>query len=127
MKPALWMTGMGLMSWLAVAVTSKGSADPEVLLGMAGPLVSAVGSWMAYERAHRSAPGRLTNVMIAALAVKMVFFGVYVGVMLRGLNLRPVPFVASFAAYFIALYAMEAMFLRRLLMNDLRSPTSEHA
>ena len=127
MKPALWMTGMGLMSWLAVAVTSKGSADPEVLLGMAGPLVSAVGSWMAYERAHRSAPGRLTNVMIAALAVKMVFFGVYVGVMLRGLNLRPVPFVASFAAYFIALYAMEAMFLRRLLMNDLRSPTSERA
>ena len=125
MKPALWMTGMGLMSWLAVAVTSKGSADPEVLLGMAGPLVSAVGSWMAYERAHRSAPGRLTNVMIAALAVKMVFFGVYVGVMLRGLNLRPVPFVTSFAAYFIALYAMEAMFLRRLLMNDLRSPTSE--
>ena len=127
MKPALWMTGMGLMSWLAVAVTSKGSADPEVLLGMAGPLVSAVGSWMAYERAHRSAPGRLTNVMIAALAVKMVFFGVYVGVMLRGLNLRPVPFVASFAAYFIALHAMEAMFLRRLLMNDLRSPASERA
>ena len=127
MKPALWMTGMGLMSWLAVAATSKGSADPEVLLGMTGPLVSAVGSWMAYERAHRSAPGRLTNVMIAALAVKMVFFGVYVGVMLRGLNLRPVPFVASFAAYFIALHAMEAMFLRRLLMNDLRSPTSERA
>jgi hypothetical protein len=118
---------MGLMSWLAVAATSKGSADPEVLLGMAGPLVSAVGSWMAYERAHQSAPGRLTNVMIAALAVKMVFFGVYVGVMLRGLNLRPVPFVASFAAYFIALHAMEAMFLRRLLMNDLRSPTSERA
>src|SRR6188474_115514 len=127
MKPALWMTGMGLMSWLAVAATSKGSADPEVLLGMAGPLVSAVGSWMAYERAHRSAPGRLTNVMIAALAVKMVFFGVYVGVMLRGLNLRPVPFVASFAAYFIALHAMEATFLRRLLMNDLRSPSSERA
>jgi hypothetical protein len=127
MKPALWMTGMGLMSWLAAAVTSRGSADPEVLLGMAGPLVSAVGSWIAYERAHRSAPGRLTNVMIAALAVKMVFFGAYVGVMLRGLNLRPVPFVVSFAAYFIALHAMEAMFLRRLLMNDLRSPTSERA
>ncbi len=127
MKPALWMTGAGLLSWLAVAVMSNGSADPELLLGMAGPLVSAVGSWIAYERAHRSAPGRLTNVMIAALAVKMVFFGVYVGVMLRGLNVRPVPFVVSFAAYFIALYTMEAMFLRRLLMNDLRSPTGERA
>jgi hypothetical protein len=125
MKPAVWMAGASLVSWLAVAVTSGGSGDPEVLLGMAGPLTSAVGSWVAYERAHRSAPGRLTNVMIAALAVKMVFFGGYVGVMLRGLDLRPVPFVVSFAAYFIALQAMEAMFLRRLLMNDLRSPASE--
>lgn len=127
MKPAVWMAGAGLMSWLAVAVTSDGRGDPEVLLGMAGPLTSAVVSWVAYQRAYRSAPGRLTNVMIAALVVKMMFFGGYVGVMLRGLELRPVPFVVSFAAYFIALHAMEAMFLRQLLMNDLRSPTSERA
>ena len=65
--------------------------------------------------------------MITALALKMVFFGVYVGVMLRGLNLRPVPFIVSFAASFIALHTMEATFLRRLLMNDLRSPSSERA
>jgi hypothetical protein len=65
--------------------------------------------------------------MIAALAVKMVFFGGYFVVMLRGFDLRPVPFVVSFAAYFIALHAMEAMFLRRLLMNDLRSPGGERA
>jgi hypothetical protein len=127
MKPAAWMAGASLTSWLVITVTSGGSGNPEALLGMAGPLVSAVGSWFAYERAHRSAPGRLTNVMIAALAVKMIFFGTYVGVMLRGLDLRPVPFVTSFAAYFIALYAMEAMFLRRLLMNDLRSLTGERA
>ena len=127
MKPAAWMAGASLTSWLVITVMSGGSGNPEALLGMAGPLVSAVGSWFAYERAHRSAPGRLTNVMIAALAVKMIFFGTYVGVMLRGLDLRPVPFVTSFAAYFIALYAMEAMFLRRLLMNDLRSLTGERA
>jgi hypothetical protein len=108
-------------------VITDGSGDPEVLLGMAGPLVSAIGSWIASVRAYRSAPGRLTNVMITALGVKMVFFGGYVGVMLRGLNLRPVPFIVSFAAYFIALHAIEATFLRRLLMNDLRSPTSERA
>jgi len=127
MTAAAWMTGAGLVSWLVTRVITGGSGDPEVLLGMVGPLVSAIGSWIAYERAHRSAPGRLTNVMITALAVKMVFFGGYVGVMLRGLDLRPVPFIVSFAAYFIALHTMEATFLRRLLMNDLRSPTSERA
>ena len=127
MKPAALMAGASLMSWLVLTLTSQGRGDPEVLLGMTGPLASAVASWVAYERAHRSAPGRLTTVMIGALALKMVFFGGYVSVMLRGLDLRPVPFVVSFAAYFIALHAMEAIFLRRLLMNDLRSPTSERA
>ena len=127
MTAVAWMAGTSLASWLVMTISTDGRSDPEVLLGMAGPLVSAVGSWIAYERAHRSTPGRLTNVMITALAVKMVFFGGYVGVMLRGLDLRPVPFIVSFAAYFIALHAMEATFLRRLLMNDLRSPASERA
>jgi hypothetical protein len=127
MTAVAWMAGASLISWLVTTLSTDGRSDPEVLLGMVGPLAAAVGSWIAYERAHRSAPGRLTNVMITALAVKMVFFGGYVGVMLRGLDLRPVPFIVSFAAYFIALHTMEATFLRRLLMNDLRSPTSERA
>jgi hypothetical protein len=127
MTAVMWMTGASLISWLATRAITDGSTDPEVLLGMLGPLVSAIGSWVAYVRAYRSAPGRLTNVMITALAVKMVFFGGYVGVMLRGLELRPVPFIVSFAAYFIALHTIEAAFLRRLLMNDLRSPASERA
>jgi hypothetical protein len=127
MKPLAWMAGATLTSWLVIRGTTEGRQDPEVLFGMAGPLVSALGSWVAYERAHRSAPGRLTNVMIAALALKMLLFAGYFVVMLQGLNVRPVPFVVSFAAYFIALHAMEATFLRRLLMNDLRSPSSERA
>jgi hypothetical protein len=120
------MAGVSWTSWLLMRLTT-GAQDPEVLFGMAGPLAAAAGSWIAYERAHRSAPGRLTNVMIAALAAKMLFFGGYFAVMLRVLDLQPVPFVVSFAGYFIALHAMEAMFLRRLLSNDLRSPTSERA
>jgi hypothetical protein len=127
MKPVAWMSGASLASWLLVRVASDGQGDPETLFGMTGPLVAAVGSWVAYERAHRSNPGRLTNVMITALAVKMVFFGGYVVGMLRGLDLRPVPFVVSFAAYFIALHAIEAFFLRQLLMTDLRSPSGERA
>jgi hypothetical protein len=127
MTAVVWMTGASLVSWLVTRVVTDGRGDPEIVLGMAGPLAAAIVIWEAYERAPRSAPGRLTNVTIAALAVKMVFFGGYVGVMLRGLDLRPIPFIVSFAAYFIALHTIEATFLRRLLMNDLRSPTSERA
>jgi len=127
MTAVMWMTCTSLVSWLVTRVITDGRGDPEIVLGMVGTLAAAIGSWVAYERAHRGAPGRLTNVMIAALAVKMVFFGGYVVVMLRGLDLRPMPFVVSFASYFIALHTIEATFLRRLLMNDLRSPTSEGA
>jgi hypothetical protein len=36
-------------------------------------------------------------------------------VMLRVLSLRPAPFVASFTAYFIGLYVMQAVCLKRML------------
>jgi len=127
MNQLAWMVGVSGVAWLLVTVVSAGEANPEVLYGMAGPLAIAGASWITYERVHAVAPERLTNVMIVALAMKMVFFGGYVIVMLRVLALRPIPFVVSFAGYFIALHAMEALFLRRLLMDDLRSPTSERA
>jgi hypothetical protein len=114
-----WMVGASVASWLVATVASGNGINPEALAGMVGPLASALASWLGYERAHRSAPERLTNVMIAAVALKMLFFGAYVIGMVRVVGLRPVPFVVSFAAYFIGLHAMEALFLRRLLRDDL--------
>jgi hypothetical protein len=38
--------------------------------------------------------------------------------MVRLLGLEPVPFVAAFVSYFIALYAMQALFLRRLATTE---------
>jgi hypothetical protein len=86
-----------------------------VVFGALGPLLVAWGSWKLAERTWRREPHRLTGVMIAAFAGKLVFFGVYVAVMLSVLSLRPVPFVASFTTSFIALHLAEALALRRLL------------
>jgi len=36
-------------------------------------------------------------------------------VMLGVVSLRPVPFVASFTSYFVGLYLMQALYLRRML------------
>ena len=63
--------------------------------------------------------------MVTGLVVKMVFFGIYVAGMLKGAGLRPVPFVVSFAGFFIALHAMEAVFLRRVFAEMGRSSPSE--
>src|SRR5829696_6706631 len=86
MSPIAWMAGASLVSWLAMV------------------------------RAYRSAPERLTSVMMLGFGAKLLFFGLYVAVMVRVVGLRPVPFVTVFTGYFIALYAMQALFLKRLML-----------
>jgi len=124
MTPIAWMAAAGVVSWLAVSAIGGDGVHPEALFGMLGPLASACVAWIAMVRAHRAAPERLTAVMIVGFAVKLVFFGVYVVVMLRVLALRPVPFVTAFTSYFIALYAMQAWFLKRLTTTV---PSSDRA
>jgi hypothetical protein len=119
--PVWWMGGLSGLSWLMAAVLLDTQARIEVLYGMLGPLAMVVGSWVLMERAYRRNRERLTAVMVAAFAGKLVFFGAYVAVMLRVLSLRPRTFVASFTSYFIALYLIEALYLRRLFAGGPRA------
>jgi hypothetical protein len=114
MKPAGWMAGASVVSWLIMSRVAGAGANPELLYGMLGPLAVAALSWIVIERTYRSNPERLTGVMVQGLAIKAVFFGAYVISMLRVVGLRPVPFVVSFTSYFIALHLTEALFMRRL-------------
>jgi hypothetical protein len=115
MKPVAWMVAASAVAWLLVTATLADRANPEALWGIAGPLMGAAVSWLAYVRAHKAAPERLTRVMITAFALKLMFFSVYVSATMRVLDLRPAPFVVSFTSAFIALHAMEAFSLRRLI------------
>jgi hypothetical protein len=121
MTLAGWMASAAVVS-AALAVVLAGPAyAPEILFGMAGPLAETVASWVLAEQVFRSRPERLTAVMITAFAGKLVFFGAYVAVMISMLSLRPVPFMASFTAYFIALHFVEALALRRLFAGAARA------
>jgi hypothetical protein len=119
--PVWLMAGFSGLSWLVAASLLDAQARIEVLYGMLGPLAMVSGSWVLMDRAYRRNPERLTGVMVAAFAGKLVFFGAYVAVMLRVLSLRPRTFVASFTAYFIALYLIEALYLRRLFAGGPRA------
>jgi len=114
MSPIAWMAGAGVTSWLAVTAVAGDRLNPEALYGMLAPLVGTCLSWLTAERTYKSAPERLTAVMILGFAIKLVFFAGYMTVMLRVLSLRPQPFVTMFVTYFIFLYAMQALFLKRL-------------
>ena len=121
MTPVWWMVGVSGVSWLMAAALLDAQARIEVLYGMLGPLAMVIGSWVLMERAYRRSSQRLTAVMVAAFAGKLVFFGAYVAVMLRVLSLRPRPFVSSFTGYFITLYLIEALYLRRMFAGGPRA------
>ena len=89
----------------------------EVWLGMFAPLVVVSVTWVLTERVYKAHPERLTSVMISAFAGKLVFFGAYVGLAIGVLGVQPVPFVASFTGYFIALHMIEALWLKRLFVS----------
>ena len=117
MKAVAWMVAACGAAWVLVTVTLADRANPEAAWGIAAPLISAVLSWRAYVRAKAAAPERLTRVMIAAFGLKLMFFSIYVVAAMRVLHLRPAPFVVSFVSAFIAMHAMEAFSLRRLVMD----------
>ena len=114
------MAGASIASWLAATRLLDIDAEREIVLGMIGPLLAAVVTWVLVERTWTSShPERLTPLMIQAFAAKMVFFAVYIVVMLKMLPVRPIEFVVSFTSYFIALHVTEALCMRRLFARSI--------
>lgn len=114
MKPLWWMTGASLVTAMAVASLPGFDGDREVLLGMLAPLAGAAMTWIVAARLFPSRPEQLTSMMVVVFGAKLVFFGAYVAIMLKVLQLEPMPFVASFTAYFVTLHLVEALYLQRL-------------
>ena len=124
MTPIVWMIGLSLVSWAVITLAAAEPVNPELLWGMIGPLASAVVTWFLVARAHRTAPERVTGVLMAGFGAKIVFFGLYLAFMVRVMELRVVPFAVAFVGYVVALYALEALFLKRLFAGGMPSERS---
>ncbi len=108
------MTATCVAVGAALTALMPGWSPADVAAGMAGPLAAAAVSWWLVERAWRSHPAGVSSLMMAAFAVKLVFFGLYVVIALRVLNVAAVPFAVSFTASFVGLYVAEAVLLHKL-------------
>jgi hypothetical protein len=109
------MIGGCAVGWAAAVGIWGEAVGRDVGFGLTGPLVAALGTWAMIARTVPADPGRLTRRLLGAFAAKIVFFGVFVVAGIRGLGLRPVAFIVSFAVSFVVLHAVEAMLLRRAL------------
>jgi hypothetical protein len=116
MRAAAWMAAGSVAGALLLIAIGGRALGPEIVTGMLGPLAATTASWVVTEQTYRRDPVRLTGVLMTAFVAKMLFFGAYVAVMLKVVGLHPVPFVASFTGYFIALYLIEALLMRRLFL-----------
>ena len=116
------------LMWVAVSVSMVSSAfiatyvmpavATEVLVGMAGPVVVAVGSIMMMDRVSRRTPERLTRLLIRAFVSKMVVFGAYVVLATVVMALDVVAFFVSFTLYFVALYLVETFYVYQLCVSN---------
>jgi hypothetical protein len=122
MKLIWWMLAGSLLTAAVLALFLVPDFSLEVWLGMLGPLISAIASWAAMQRQFTRSPERLTALMIKAFGAKMIFFAVYITVLVVFGSVHPIPFVISFACYFIALHGMEAFGLRRLQFTGMSEP-----
>src|SRR6476469_5519800 len=95
-RPLAVMIGSSVATWAAITAAGGWGVNPELAFGMAAPLAGATVSWRAVERMHARAPERVTSVLMTGFVVKMLFFGLYIG-LLGALWLRPRPLVVAFA------------------------------
>lgn len=106
------LCGAVVVSGLAALAAGLG---PEVLLGGLAPAIAGAGSWWVTTRTWAADPAALFRVMMRAFVAKCAFFVAWVVIMLRGFEVRPVPFALSLTVAFLGLHLTEAWSLRRLM------------
>jgi hypothetical protein len=123
MKPVWWMLLGSIGSSGILSLLLGPGIRKDLWLGMLGPMVSAIVSWIAMERQHRRQPAGLTGLMIKAFAAKMIFFAAYLIVFFYAGWVQPIPFAVSLVGYFLALHIVEAFGLHRLQAARVTVPT----
>jgi len=106
-------------SWALISLMFP-QVTVEILLGMLGPLLSALGTLMLVDRTYRKAPQKLTSLMTQAFMGKMLLYGVYVSVIVGFYSFQAVPFAVSFTLYFIGLHLTEALYFQSLFRTERR-------
>ncbi len=116
-RPLVWMAAASVVCWLVLLAVVGLQNAVAALVGAAGPLLGALGTWRIVERTHVRAPERTSGVMIKLFAAKMLLFGAYVVAVVLLLPDWTTVFVVSFTSQYILLHVMEAVFLRRLFSS----------
>jgi hypothetical protein len=120
LRPVSWLLAGCAVSLLAVsAALDQPGQRAAAWAGMLGPLLAAVGTLVVAGRTPARAPERAMAVTVHLFFVKVVFFLGYVTLAIRVVALDPLPFIVSFAVYFVGSYLALALWLQRRFVRGL--------
>ncbi len=114
MKLVWWMLSGSILSALCLTAIAGIDVRLEIWLGMLGPLLCALVSWIAMQRRYTRRPEGMTALLVKAFISKMVFFAAYIIVLLSNEWVQPIPFAILFTFYYLSLHVVEAVALHRL-------------
>jgi len=118
LTPAAMMAAGALVAAIVAIGIATGLGYEKVARpvfgGMLGPLIAVVATWIVTVRTYRRNPAAVAGLMMRAFLMKVLFFAAYVVVMVKVAELPVRPFGFSFTAFFIGLYAVEAVCIARL-------------
>ncbi|MFQ6606045.1 MAG: hypothetical protein ACE5DP_00100 [Fidelibacterota bacterium] len=89
----------------------------EIFLGLLIPWLMGLFTLRTVKRIYETHPEKLTPFMMKAFFGKMVVVALYIILLFRFYTFHALPFVISFAGYFITLHTLEAFYLRSTFNN----------
>tara|TARA_B110000438_G_C15813002_1_gene650604 strand:+ start:2748 stop:3077 length:330 start_codon:yes stop_codon:yes gene_type:complete len=90
----------------------------ELFLGMIFPWVLFLFSVLMTQFFHIKLSSNLAKYLSVAMLVKMVLYGLITIIIFSFMSFNPLPFIISFASYFIMLHLTEAYVLRSFINNN---------
>lgn len=84
----------------------------ELLLGWALPVVAGFITMYFVLDASKKDAQLVTKVIAIGFALKMVYYGTFILILVKFYTFEPIPFVVSFAGFFLGLHALEAIIIK---------------
>ena len=99
---------------LGIAVYTFPLYSLEIILGFIGPLLAGFFTIYFVILATKQNSISVTKMLIKGFFLKMIYYGLYIIIFFKLYSFKPIPFLCSFAGFFLGLHALEAV-----IINDL--------
>jgi len=86
----------------------------ELFLGWIVPAVAGLLTVYFILKAAKKDIGSVTKVIAKGFVVKMVYYGIILFILFKLYSFEPIPFVCSFAGFFLGLHALEAVIIKNV-------------